>query len=313
MSAHEATGSPSPSSTGDAPAAQRSPGPTVAAVIVTRHRVEMLRKTILAVKASEYPMREIIVSDDSTDDATARMLAAEFPEVVRIEGPKKGISANRNRGMSVVKSDFILLSDDDMLVDPKFVGAALQLVKDRNAGLVFTATSDDGSLIYPNTFNFLGYSKKRYKPGMRYNTANQQCFLISRELAWREPYDEVIKAYGYEEMDFAYRLAAAGVVIECVPKCKNMHLAPTANQPPRPEKDACRMYVTFKRRAYIDRRPLSALAFVLVAVPHHVLGSIRRYGLAGIGQAFRHVRMAIGMLQEYRHRGMQQRMPAVQS
>lgn len=299
MSLNETTSS-SPAQAEEPELAYQRAEPTVAAVIVTRNRTEMLRKTILAVKQSVVPVQEIIVSDDSTGDETASMLRAEFPDVVHVVGPRKGISANRNHGMSVARSEFILLSDDDMLVDPEFVGAALALVKERGAGLVFTATSDDGQLIYPNTFNFLGYSKKRYKPGAPYNTANQQCFLISRELAWKEPYDEVIKAYGYEEMDFAYRLAAAGAVIACVPDCKNIHLAPNANQPLRPEKDACRLYVTFKRRAYIDRKPLSALGFLLVAIPHHVLGSIRRYGRAGIAPAFRHIWMAFGMLREFR-------------
>ncbi len=278
----------------------RSTSLTIAAVIVTRNRIDMLRKTLLSIKQSVVPAQEIVVSDDSTGNETALMLASEFPEVFRVEGPRRGISANRNLGMSVVRSDYILLSDDDMLVDPNFLGAAMTLVREKNASLVFTATSDDGHLIYPNTFNFLGYSSRPYKPGDPYNTANQQCFLISRELAWKEPYDEVIRAYGYEEMDFAYRLAASGAIIECVPNCRNIHLAPNALQPFRPEKDACRLYVTYKRLAYIDRKPFKALAFVLIAIPHHVLGSVRRFGFAGFGQAWQHFRMAVDMLQEFR-------------
>ena len=286
--------------------------PTIAAVIVTRNRTEMLRQTIVAVKQSATPVQEIIVSDDSTGNETARMLTAEFPDVIRVEGPKRGISANRNRGMGIARSDYILLSDDDMLVDPNFLGGALDLVREKHASLVFTATSDDGNLIYPNTFDFLGYSRKPYKPGTPYNTANQQCFLISRELAWKEPYDETITSYGYEEMDFAYRIAATGAIIDCVPGCKNIHLAPNANQPYRPEKEACRLYVTFKRIAYIDRQPLKALAFVLVAVPHHFLGSVRREGLAGIGHAWKHIHMALRMLLRFRAHGLRQPLSAVQ-
>ena len=276
--------------------------PSVAAVIVTRNRVPLLRQTLAALKASTYPISEIIVSDDSSDEETSRMLAAEFPEAMRIVGPQRGIAANRNKGMSFAKSDYILLSDDDMLVDPRFVELAMQEVANSEPGLIFTGTTEHGEVIFPNTLNFLGFSKQPYRPGMTYNTANQQCFLLSSRLARELPYDEVIEAYGYEEMDFAYRVAASGVTIDCVRACSNIHLAPNATSVTRPEKDACRIYVTYKRAAYVDRRPLKALAFLAVAVPHHLLSCVRRYGPKGIAQALSNFRLAYRMHREYRRR-----------
>lgn len=276
------------------------PSETVAAVVVTRNRIDLLRQTLQSIRESVFPVSEIIVSDDSSNLETAEMLAEEFPEVKRIEGPHKGISANRNRGMSVVSADLILLSDDDMLIDPNFVGRAVQVMRDPAVGLVFSAINDSGQLILPNTFNFLGFSQRRYRPGMPYRTANQQCFMLSRKLAWELPYDEIIEAYGYEEMDFAYRAAAAGFQIRCVPDCAHMHLAPNANQPSRPEKDACRLYVTYKRLAYVDRKPLRSWLFVGFAAAHHVAASVRRSGLRGLGDAFRNFKMATQMVMAYR-------------
>ncbi len=272
---------------------------TVAAVVVTRNRIDLLRRTLQSMRESTYPISEMIVSDDSSTDETAEMLAAEFPEVTRIEGPRRGISANRNRGMSVVRSDYILLSDDDMLVDPEFVGRAVLDMENPKVGIVFCATSDSGRLIIPNTFNFLGFSQKRYKPGMAYRTANQQCFMLTRTLARQLPYDEIIEAYGYEEMDFAYRVAAAGFEIHFLPDCAQIHLAPNADQPDRPEKHACRIYVTYKRLAYVDRRPLKSLLFLAIALPHHLAASIRRSGWRGIPEAFAHFRLAARMLRNY--------------
>ena len=278
--------------------------PSVAAVIVTRNRIPMLRDTLKSIQESRYPVSEIIVTDDSTNDATAKMLSAEFPQVIYVEGPKRGISANRNRGMSLAKSDFILLSDDDMLLHPDFISLGLQKAEESNASLVFTAIDDNGAYMLPNTLGFLGFSNKPYPPGSPYNTANQQCFLVSRELIKEMNYDEIIEAYGYEEMDFAYRVAASGHQIGCVPTCANIHLAPNAG-PTRHEKDASRIYVTYKRLAYVDRNRLRALAFLLIALPHHLIASIRRAGLQGALDALSHFRLANQMLNKHRERSRQ--------
>ena len=278
---------------------QQAEMPTVGAVIVTRNRIPLLRQTLKSIQESHYPVSEIIVSDDSTTDETAKMLLAEFPQVTHIAGPKRGISANRNCGMSVAKSDFILLSDDDMLIDPDFVGLGVQKALTSNASIVFTAISDDGKHILPNTLGFLGFSNKPYTLGRAYNTANQQCFLVTRSLVEKMVYDEVIEIYGYEEMDFAYRVAEAGYRIDCVRNCANVHLAPQSG-PPRHEKDASRIYVTYKRLAYVDRNPLMALVFVVIALPHHLIGSVRRHGLKGAMQALSHFALAFQMLLRYR-------------
>jgi glycosyltransferase involved in cell wall biosynthesis len=274
--------------------------PPVAAVIVTRNRIDMLRKTLQSIGQSSYSIDEIIVSDDSLDNDTAAMLKKEFPGVIRIEGPRRGISANRNLGMSRVKSPYILLTDDDMLVDPLFVKLAIMQIVESGADLVFTGTTEYGKVIFPNTLDFLGFASKPYQAGVPYNTANQQCFILSRKLATELPYDEIITSYGYEEMDYGYRVTAAGYRIACVASCSNIHLAPNRDQPFRFEQDACRLYATYKRFAYVDRRPLSALAFLLIAVPHHLLARVRRAGFkTGAYEAISNFRLAARMLKKY--------------
>ena len=271
--------------------------PNVAAVIVTRNRIDMLRQTLESIQQGTYPIHEIIVSDDSSDDATAIMLAAEFPEVRRIVGPRRGISANRNRGMGVVKADYILLSDDDMIVAPRFVELAMEQILNAGAEMVFTGTSDYDEAIFPNTFDFLGFASKPYPPGAPWNTANQQCFVISKKLALEMPYDEIIASYGYEEMDYAYRVNAAGHRIGCVDSLANIHLAPNADKPFRFEQDGCRLYVTYKRIAYVDHRPFKGLLYLIIALPHHLLASIRSVGFRkGWSQAFYNFRSTFRML-----------------
>jgi glycosyltransferase involved in cell wall biosynthesis len=274
--------------------------PTVAAVVVTRNRIDMLRETLQSIRQDTYPIREIVVSDDSADDRTRTMLAAEFPGVFYTQGPRRGISANRNHGIRQVEADYILLSDDDMVVDGHFVERAMELVVQERAEMVFTGTSDFGETIFPNTFDFLGFASKPYQLNQRYNTANQQCFIVSKQLALTLQYDEIIASYGYEEMDYAYRVAAANHRLDCVRSCVNIHLAPNRDQPFRAEQDACRLYVTYKRYAYVDHRPLKALVFLVVAVPHHLCACVRRAGVRnGTSQWWANLGLASDMLRKF--------------
>jgi len=274
--------------------------PTIASVIITRNRVDMLRKTLNSLRASTYPISEFVVSDDSKDDSTQRFLAAEFPDVRCIPGPRQGISSNRNCGMSVVRADYILLTDDDIEVDSHFVEHAMELIRDRKADMVFAPIQNQGEKIQPNAVSFLGFSTRPYRAGEPYHTANQQCFLISRELVRRCSYDEVIRAYGYEEIDFAYRVSAAGARIECAEASVNIHLAPDENQVYRPQQEACRMYVMYKRYAYLERKPIRATIFAVAAFSQHLLASLKRERLPGLRTAIDNYRSAWRMLSEYR-------------
>lgn len=57
---------------------------TVAAVVITFQRRDMLRRTIEGLRAQERPVDEIVVIDNGTTDGTAAMLAEEFPDVTHL-------------------------------------------------------------------------------------------------------------------------------------------------------------------------------------------------------------------------------------
>jgi rhamnopyranosyl-N-acetylglucosaminyl-diphospho-decaprenol beta-1,3/1,4-galactofuranosyltransferase len=54
---------------------------TVAAVVITFQRKDMLRRTLEGLAAQERPVDEIVVIDNATTDGTAAMLEREFPHV----------------------------------------------------------------------------------------------------------------------------------------------------------------------------------------------------------------------------------------
>jgi rhamnopyranosyl-N-acetylglucosaminyl-diphospho-decaprenol beta-1,3/1,4-galactofuranosyltransferase len=57
---------------------------TVAAVVITFQRKDMLRRTLEGLAAQERPVDEIVVIDNATTDGTATMLELEFPHVTHL-------------------------------------------------------------------------------------------------------------------------------------------------------------------------------------------------------------------------------------
>jgi rhamnopyranosyl-N-acetylglucosaminyl-diphospho-decaprenol beta-1,3/1,4-galactofuranosyltransferase len=61
--------------------------PTISAVIPNWHRKNDLREALLAIKDQTYPVSEIIVVDNNSQDGTREMMEEEFPEVLFIQSP----------------------------------------------------------------------------------------------------------------------------------------------------------------------------------------------------------------------------------
>jgi rhamnopyranosyl-N-acetylglucosaminyl-diphospho-decaprenol beta-1,3/1,4-galactofuranosyltransferase len=91
--------------------------PRVAAVVVTRNRADVLRETLEAIRRQEWPPASVLVVDNDSDDGTAAMLAAEFPEVGYHRLPENmGFGAGLAAGMEQAAGsgcDYFWLLDDD--------------------------------------------------------------------------------------------------------------------------------------------------------------------------------------------------------
>lgn len=272
---------------------------TIAAVVITRNRVDSLRTTLLSLQESLHPLQQIVVSDDSTDDLTIQMLLREFPSVIWVEGPHTGRSGNRNSGIRATTSDYILMCDDDVELDPSFPGAVLERAKIAPGGLFFPQIEEYGKSYLPNAIDFLGFSTRTYIEGEAYFTAHSQCFILERSVTGRVMYDDIVSLYGFEEFDFAYRVAMAGFPIVPVPECICKHLAPNRNEPFRHRKDANRLYVNFKRYVFVDHNLWKGFLFVTLAVPHNFLASFKRSGWRGLADAADNLWLAIFMVRQY--------------
>lgn len=97
--------------------------PSATVVVPTRNRPDELTRCLRSVQALEYPRYDVLVVDNSTGDATRRIVEDEFPEVgyVRVEG--SGISRVRNRGVAEASGEILAFTDDDAVVDPGWLAS----------------------------------------------------------------------------------------------------------------------------------------------------------------------------------------------
>jgi glycosyltransferase involved in cell wall biosynthesis len=64
---------------------------------------------------------EIIVSDDSDTDSTRQLISREFPTVRWLQGPRRGLAANRNFAARSASGDQLAFIDDDCIPDRQWV------------------------------------------------------------------------------------------------------------------------------------------------------------------------------------------------
>ena len=92
---------------------------SIAAVIPTFDRPELLVKAVASVVAQQSPADEIIVVDNGTMSVSPEILPAGV-RLLRI-APRAGVSAARNAGASAATSEYVAFLDDDDRWDPDYL------------------------------------------------------------------------------------------------------------------------------------------------------------------------------------------------
>lgn len=281
----------------------------VTVCIPTRNRPEDLAECLDSIAASGIPVAEIVVSDDSTDDRTRELVAARYPHVKYVFGPRKGLGPNRNSAISAASGDWILFLDDDARLGPDFL---TEMMRARYANaddkLIFTGIEKQvKGLVFPNDQTFLGFQKRPYGSKRIVNTVVINATLFPASLFKEMLFDPRL-IYGYDEVDIASCARGAGYRIVLVPSAVNLHFPSPVNRDYySPHTEAARIYVTFKRYAAAERRPVKALMFLGWSFVHSLAHHLKRFGLSGIADAFRMHNAAIRnialWLGESGHRG----------
>ena len=115
----------------------------ISVLICTRNRSEMLEDCLRSILGSTLPAAEVIVVDQSEDEATrlvvCRYQGGKVP-VRYLRGKGEGLSRAKNQGIADCTSDFIAFTDDDCRVDPGWIQALVEPLRRGEASAVVGRT-----------------------------------------------------------------------------------------------------------------------------------------------------------------------------
>jgi glycosyltransferase involved in cell wall biosynthesis len=87
----------------------------VSVVVATLDRPDDLRNCLRCLIAQESPRSvEIVIVDNNPTSGLTPPVVAEFPDVVLVNEPRKGLAYARNAGFTACKGDIAIATDDDV-------------------------------------------------------------------------------------------------------------------------------------------------------------------------------------------------------
>lgn len=220
----------------------------VASIIVPSYRGRDRLSELLDSLASQQagtPPFEVVVVVDGVDDGSAALVAAE----TRIDARAIQLPHNRGRvtalnsGFEAAVGDVLIRCDDDLVVPPSFVSAHVALHGDPDrpvggAGLTRDVHTDSP---YARAYgrdaarqSFAHASRQRAEERWRHWAAN--CSITRATWERIGPYDTAYRAYGWEDVDYGYRLHAAGIPLVPVPGAEADHCGPARTAAARTRK-----------------------------------------------------------------------------
>jgi glycosyltransferase involved in cell wall biosynthesis len=272
--------------------------------ICTRNRPDDLATAIASVGGSSVAVSQIIVSDDSTDDRTRILVDQHFPDVEFIQGPRRGLCANRNAALAYARGTHVLFIDDDATLGKDFLRTVNEqlgaLSPDlRRRTIVCGLERNRGSLISPSDQTFFGYQERSYGADEALNTIVINATVFPVQLFAEIGFDRNL-VYGSDEVDLATRAVARGFRIVLCRQAVNEHFPSPVNRDfYQVHVNASRLYVTLKRYAFTQRAYGRALCFVLLA-PLHLAGVlVKRNGIGGLKATASSVVEALTYLRTY--------------
>lgn len=88
--------------------------PPASVVVCTYNRHAVLRQALLGLRRLDYPSFEVVVVNGPSDDGTDAVLA-EFPDIKRVDNPRRNLSVSRNLGIAASAGEIVAFLDDDAL------------------------------------------------------------------------------------------------------------------------------------------------------------------------------------------------------
>jgi N-acetylglucosaminyl-diphospho-decaprenol L-rhamnosyltransferase len=206
-------------------------------IVVPVHDGWELSERCLAHLERQTLAHAVYLVDDGSSDGTAARVRSSFPRVHVVElGANRGFSFACNRGVEAGSGDVVVLLNNDVECDPRFVEAiAAAFASDERLGSAASLLLRRDGLIdsvgLTTDRTLTCFPRLRGRP--REEAAFARPVLVGpagaagayRRLAWEQAggLDEGVFAYG-EDLDLALRLRGAGFATTAVPEAVGLHL-----------------------------------------------------------------------------------------
>ena len=122
----------------------------VSVITPTHNGLATLPETVASVQAQTYASIEHIIVDDGSDDEAFLQYLSSLPEGIQVmHQTNAGPAAARNHGIDAASGTYILLLDDDDLIDPTYIEKAVQILDRGEADIVYCQADRFGEVECP--------------------------------------------------------------------------------------------------------------------------------------------------------------------
>lgn len=209
-----------------------SNAPELSIIIPTHNRPALLQRVVAALRDQSVSSEryEIIVADSNSSDDTPQALERlSAPNFKSIRVDKPGAAAARNAGLNAARGEWLLLLDDDILVEKDFLKTLLDAAKRHPDGALLGFIDAPWSDSTDPFLRFLLQAQdvNRYEFSDPQNVSPQYfytaCVAFSRRLLNETRFDEQFSVYGMEDIDFGIRLLKNNARMVYVPELRVRH------------------------------------------------------------------------------------------
>ena len=206
-------------------------------VIPTYNGCDLLRDCLASLDAQTFADFEVLIVDDGSEEDIESFAAAEFPNarVIRLS-QNMGFASAVNSGLREIRTDFVMLLNNDMTLEAKCIEKLMNALKEEPAAMVapLVLWKDDPETIYSAGDRIRrngrpeGIGFRCPREGFDFS---EPVFGVSAGAAVyrREVFtkcgllDERFVAY-FEDADLSFRARLAGFEAACVPDAVAYHV-----------------------------------------------------------------------------------------
>lgn len=205
---------------------------TLASIVVpSRGGAERLPALLNALRAQDDPAWEAIVVLDGDIDDSAGVVAAyeqELPVRSIIFPENRGRVAALNAGFEAARGEVLIRCDDDLVPAPDFVRRHKLALVEHPGGAIGLYLNRLPDTPYARAYGRAAdgnFRREAYaapsQSTWRYWAGN----CSTTRTLWNSvgPYDPDFRAYGWEDVDWGYRLHRLGVPVRLVPELETPH------------------------------------------------------------------------------------------